>query len=1584
MMMTFLPVRAEGNVLVTDGGSVIWDLNDAGSVIYTAGSDGSLSAEGEYSHNNGHGLYGKSGSQLKIAVPDGKTTVTLEMCFYSKDFPLMISAENGRTVTPSSMSAKAAADGDTAEVVYEGEATTLVFTANGEIYYHSITAETVTPPKTASVSGSVSITGGSLSAEGQKLVFTDQQDGSTTEAVIENGSYSVELPVGKTYTVAFAESSVYEVTGNAVIDLTSASDGESADFPVSCRVIWDSSRSFAFTIADTQFTVTPGSSDADFTVQAEGGSGSVELATSAEAVIWADLGGAGSGTLSASDISVTDGDVTAEVSDNTAVFRFADTSVSPYQYTVHVKDNSASGVPHADGVTRNYSFTDGSVVSDLHTGNYVLKNGSSVMSSDKLVTLTGNNKIAYHDNQHGITISEGDTISVKVAGNAVISFNLCSYTDASGTFTVSVDGNGTISTDSFSAAGSSDGAETVISYEGEAAEITFTYSGSTCYLHGMSLTNNAPETEVTEQEKMPYVMTYGNPEALDVSVSGQTMTFEQNGGELSSGEAVSDSISYYGFDPAEDGVLEADVTVLSGGSSSSNGVFFGIFNETDLVTLGIRKSSNLRGMYTSSDGNVHAGGVDEAAVPGETVHFRAEKSGDAWKMTAVQEDGTVWTYEHECESSPVSFGLIFAGVKAEVENMKYTSADGTVLYDQNSAYEAVGTKPVVTSVSAAVNSTREGITVSWHSAEEASGDGVYVVEMRRSSEGDWTVIAETQEASYELSAPLAEDGGYYEFRVGGRLGNGEEPDYCAETAVIENYIPALERPAVTAEGDETGIVLTWNAVTGAESYEIWRYASGEDASAAVKIADTAESRYEDADVEAEVPYYYYVTAMSSSNSGNPSDTVWAMSSGGHIGDYVYEEEAAELTMTEEPSDTVFASEVTFSGTADRSGTLELYVNGALQQTVSVDAGNLLTRTLSLADGSFSVSFTAAEGRNDAELIFTDDEGAVTRKYYNIVYLTNYDMVVDAASDAADGTEVNGIPVYRTVQAAVDAAPADGTEKTVILIRSGDYEERLVVGKPNISLVGEDRDGVRIHCYPADLYPGDSDYEAGGDMSKRCAVYVTSAAAGFSAENLTFANDYDYGTPDGKSNKSADALRCDADQAVFVNVRISGVQDSLYMNSGHQYFYRCRIEGLIDFIYSGDDARALFDDCEIVFVYEETHSDSGYVCAPRTAADASYGLIFKDCAVFGEEGLTGGEGTDFRLARPWGSDGYIVWINCYMGSILNAEEPYAEMSGNTWQAARFYECGSYGPGYAVNANRPQISPDEAEAMLTTEALGWDYAAAASSVSADYQGDIVTETPDQETPATPEPSVTPEPTVEPEPSETPEPTETPEEPSESPEPTETPGESSETPETSQPSSPESSEETEADDEASEDSNVTQLHDEATDITVSFAEGVLPEGVTLKVEEIADTRRDEILAILGMDQGWSYDISLYDAEGNEITSVPQGVTVSIPVPEELSGKSLSVYYTDGISSIEEYPASVQNGYAQFSAVHFSIYTLAVQKQVPTSGISEGSDSSSVQADTSKAETGVYASPLLWAGVLAAAAAAAGFVLYTRKKKK
>lgn len=1350
--------NSSGNTIVKDGGAVTWNFTDGNAAIYQEPhEDGSLSVTGPFNLHTDpkHGAAIGNGTVFSIRVPAGQTTLTFGVCYYSHSTAKIYV---GDKVLEQKFMLQTGEASDTAsssiQYTSESEATITVEVSGGG-YLHFITAETITPPQVATVSGTVTaVTGAADSAVGETLIFTNEEKKTVETEITEERGYSVALPVGHTYTVSFKNSDIYEITGGGTIDLTGAENGSTETNNISYKVIWDTSKKFNFTIGDTTYTVTPGeSSSKDFSVEASDEKGSVELATTDTAIIWADLEGAGSGNLRSDSITNVSDNVTYKISGNTITFTYTDTNTSPGKYTVQVKDNSASGKPHADGQKKTYDFGDGSVVSNLYTGSYSIKGGASVNSTDGLVTVTGNKGISYNGS-HGIMIGDGDRISVKVAGNAEIQLKLCSYTAPGSTFNATVtEGSGTVNPTSTDAKVSADGDTASFQYTGEATTLTFTYNGSgSGYLHSMSVTNESQETITHPQKTMPSIPDgYGDTDGMKVNAQGQRLTLSQEGGSLATGAALTDNVGYYGFDATTAcNRLEADVIVNSCGNSSANGVFFGAFNGEAIETIGIRNSTNLRGIYSNASSQISARGEQNVTITsGQKVHFTAEKTADGFVITATPEGGETYTvnssdsdalFSGGVKNAEISFGFILANASVTVTNMKYYHANGAVLYDQNDCYKPIGEVPVVTSVQANIADTRDAINVTWGSKEEAYGDGRYVIQVKK-NDGEWTTVAETTESTYTYSTTEA---GTYEFRVGGKLGSNDTVDDDEWVATNEalDFLPALPTPVVTLTAHENSIDVSWTTFQGATQYEIYRYSSDEGAENA-KVVYTADSTdatlsWTDTDVEKEVPYYYYVISYQEepSNSSNPSEAVWAMASAGHTGDYVYEDEAAKITLTKCPDATVFQSNISIGGTVDRAGQLKANVNGKQVSDERVTA-----------NGTFNIRLSLDEGRNTVELLFTDSAGKVTRQTRNFVYLTNYDKIVDASYTGEDGTEVDGVPTYSTVQAAVNAVPADNKERQIIYIKAGDYEERLVVENPYISLLGEDPDRVRIHCYPANLYenkPDKSDYEAGGDMSKRCATYVTDKAVGFSAENITFANDYVYATPDGKSNKSADALRCDAEGATFVNVTISGVQDTLYMNAGHQYFYQCRIEGLIDFIYSGDNARALFEDCDIVFVYEASRRDrGGYVCAPRTAENATYGLIFNNCSITAEEGCVAGI---HYLARPWGPNAFIYWINCYMGSAINKDVPYDDMSGNLFTAAKFFECGSYGPGYAVNADRRQISPEAAKTLLSDASLGWEPDSKVKNVSDAYVGDMpALEEPIPDEPATEEPT-TEEPTTE----------------------------------------------------------------------------------------------------------------------------------------------------------------------------------------------------------------------------------------------
>jgi pectin methylesterase-like acyl-CoA thioesterase/pectate lyase len=930
------------------------------------------------------------------------------------------------------------------------------------------------------------------------------------------------------------------------------------------------------------------------------------------------------------------------------------------------------------------------------------------------------NEVAYYDgltldttngriraNGNSAQLNEGTKIIIPVSGKCTISVE--AYQAAYALYTIG------------GKAASTTTAVTTYRYDSkEAGTVEVVSISNNAYIKSISVVYDAKEVEYVKQPKMPVIT--GNTGNLVVQPEGQRLKLTQTGGTLSADAsdktAISSTVSYYGFEETADiNKLSADIIINSCGNSSSNGLFFGAYDSSKIATVGIRKSTELKQIYYKGTSEpVGAGSSVTGTVDvGTMVHFEMVKTDEGLVISVTpkgqKEQQLVYKYtstelfKADKVDTAVSYGFVLAGVEATIKNMKYEATDGKVLYDQNKCYKAEGTAPEIDTVTAAGSDTREYIDVSWTNKVEADGDGLYVLEVSQDNGSTWSKVESAlTDTSYRY---VLKEAGNYKFRVSGKLGvDGEINSYVESDDVY--ILPALDKPVLSISSTSEKINLAWDKVDGADTYEVYRYSYDETSDNAKLIATVSDCAYEDSDVEAEMPYYYYAIAYSHKdgkvdNNSNPSEAVWAVPSAGHTGEYVYEDSSAGLTITKRSYNTVYDGKLTLEGVVEKQSTVTLKINGnvADEQAVGVKGTFIFT------DEELSA------GRNDVELLITDKDGNVTRETFNYVYLTNYNKVVDASYKGTDGDKVNGIPTYKTVQAAVNSVDKSNETRVVILVKEGDYNEHLVVSSPYISLIGEDSEKTRIYYDVNEL--------AGGDMGVRCAVRIVNTAHNFTAENLTFENTYKYLGDGSKSNESADALSNDADNASYINVRILGYQDTLCANKGTQYYYKCYIAGNVDFIY-GNEPRALFNDCKLVFRYN-ANKNSGYVCAPKTSADAAYGLTFYKCQVLSEDGCSGNK---YYLARPWGADAYITWIDCYMGKIIraNAANPYTDMSGNSAAAARFYEYGSFGPGYVINANRRQISKNKADEMIKINYLGWDPYTVFSAVGINYAGNVTT--------------------------------------------------------------------------------------------------------------------------------------------------------------------------------------------------------------------------------------------------------------------
>ena len=293
------------------------------------------------------------------------------------------------------------------------------------------------------------------------------------------------------------------------------------------------------------------------------------------------------------------------------------------------------------------------------------------------------------------------------------------------------------------------------------------------------------------------------------------------------------------------------------------------------------------------------------------------------------------------------------------------------------------------------------------------------------------------------------------------------------------------------------------------------------------------------------------------------------------------------------------------------------------------------------------------------------------------------LAMPAAAHAVTLTvAADGSAQYRSVQAAVDAAPANSASRTTITIKPGTYREIVTVpaNKPTITLQG-------LGSAPSQvvIVNNHSAYHNGGTFNSATAFVH---GKDFLATNLTIANDFDENSV--PSGQQALALHLNADRAVLRNVRLLGDQDTFLINdNARAYITGSYIEGTVDFIFGG--GTIVFNACDIY----EKRSTGAPITAARTAATKTYGFLVYKSRIRG-----GSAAGTTQLGRPWGPNAQVLYRESTLDAVVKTSQPWTDMSGNAWQNARFTEYRNTGAGAGTNANRPQL-PDSQAANHTPQ-------------------------------------------------------------------------------------------------------------------------------------------------------------------------------------------------------------------------------------------------------------------------------------------
>ena len=253
-------------------------------------------------------------------------------------------------------------------------------------------------------------------------------------------------------------------------------------------------------------------------------------------------------------------------------------------------------------------------------------------------------------------------------------------------------------------------------------------------------------------------------------------------------------------------------------------------------------------------------------------------------------------------------------------------------------------------------------------------------------------------------------------------------------------------------------------------------------------------------------------------------------------------------------------------------------------------------------------------------------------------------------------DCNGKGDFESVQACLDTLPSKPTEWRTVIIKEGEYREKVtvdvykdklhLVGEGDVRIVWDDHSGKTIDGYTM------STYDCWTMSVQADEVWM---------ENLTIENSA------GRVGQAV-ALETRGDRIRIENCRLLGNQDTFFTKDyvARIYVKDSYIEGTTDFIFGA--STTVFDNCEIHC------KQNSYITAASTAERTIYGYIFRNCRI-----TTAPEVTAMYLGRPWKSTGRTVWIECYMPEQIRPEGWHNWGAKDREERCFYAEYKSYGPG-----------------------------------------------------------------------------------------------------------------------------------------------------------------------------------------------------------------------------------------------------------------------------------------------------------------
>ncbi|PKU69625.1 pectinesterase [Dendrobium catenatum] len=270
----------------------------------------------------------------------------------------------------------------------------------------------------------------------------------------------------------------------------------------------------------------------------------------------------------------------------------------------------------------------------------------------------------------------------------------------------------------------------------------------------------------------------------------------------------------------------------------------------------------------------------------------------------------------------------------------------------------------------------------------------------------------------------------------------------------------------------------------------------------------------------------------------------------------------------------------------------------------------------------------------------------------------------AAIKADVTVDANGGGNYKTVQAAVNAAPDNGKARFVIYVKKGTYKENVIVGKKkkNLTIVGDGQNATII-TGSLNFVDGSTTYNS---------ATLAAMGDGFILQDLCVENTA------GPAKHQAVALRINADQAVVNRCQIRAYQDTLYAHSLRQFYRDSLISGTVDFIFG--NAAVVFQNSNLQARKPMAGQKNAVTAQGRIDPNQNTGTSIQKCRLVPSQDLKPVTGSfPTYLGRPWKEYSRTVVMQSSIDNHVNPKG-WLEWDGNFALKTLFYgEYQNDGPG-----------------------------------------------------------------------------------------------------------------------------------------------------------------------------------------------------------------------------------------------------------------------------------------------------------------